>query len=63
MNVHQNRKQEMKDHHEKGLVPFLKLMAEKINNMFRPEEVEVTFKTDGKNATYTYIKVDEKQVA
>ena len=34
-----------------------------LNDIFRPEVVEVTFKMDGDNVTYTYTKVEEKQVA
>jgi hypothetical protein len=31
--------------------------------LFEPEEVEVTFKKEGNNITYTYTKVTDKQVA
>jgi|GEM_PF-5886965 len=34
-----------------------------ISDLFKPEEVEVTFKVEGDNVTYTYTKVNEKQVA
>ena len=34
-----------------------------IGRLFEPEEVEVTFRVDGKHVTYTYTKVEEKQVA
>ncbi len=42
---------------------FWKKVAKRIGGLFEPEEVEVTFKTKGKNSTYTYRKVDHKQVA
>lgn len=41
---------------------FRKLRA-KVAGFFQPEEVEVTFSVKGKNITYTYTKVDHKQVA
>lgn len=42
---------------------LFKKLANRINNLFRPEEVEVTFKVEGKNITYTYTVVEQKQVA
>jgi hypothetical protein len=42
---------------------FFKKLANRINNLFRPEEVEITFKVEGKNITYTYTVVEQKQVA
>jgi hypothetical protein len=46
-----------------SLLIFFKKLANRINNLFRPEEVEVTFKVEGKNITYTYTVVEQKQVA
>ena len=46
-----------------GFVHFFRMLGDKINDLFRPEEVEVTFKNDGKNMSYTYTKVTHKQVA
>lgn len=42
---------------------LFKKLANRIYDLFKPEEVEVTFKVDGKNTTYTYTKVPQKQVA
>lgn len=35
----------------------------KISALFEPEEVEVTFKEEGRQISYTYTKVEHKQVA
>ncbi|GAA4462350.1 hypothetical protein GCM10023093_08770 [Nemorincola caseinilytica] len=40
-----------------------KRLRKYINDLFRPEVVEVTFKMEGDSVTYTYTKVDEKKVA
>lgn len=40
-----------------------KRLKKYVNDLFRPEVVEVTFRMDGDNVTYTYTKVDEKKVA
>ncbi|MES2703326.1 MAG: hypothetical protein V4649_11840 [Bacteroidota bacterium] len=45
------------------LVNLVRKIAGKISGLFEPEEVEVTFKVEGKNVTYTYTKVAHKQVA
>lgn len=42
---------------------LLKKIISRISRLFEPEEVEVTFKVEGKNITYTYTKVEHKQVA
>ena len=36
---------------------FIKKIGEKIAGLFKPEEVEVTFKVEGKSVKYTYTKV------
>ena len=46
-----------------GIVIFFKKLGSKITGLFEPEEVEVTFKVEGKKVSYTYIKVPHKQVA
>ncbi len=38
-------------------------MIAAIRNLFRPEEVEVTFTHDGNITRYTYTKVNNKQAA
>lgn len=38
-------------------------IARYVRHLFEPEEVEVTFHVQGKHVTYTYTKVEEKQVA
>ena len=40
---------------------FFKWFGNRVNHIFEPEEVEVTFNSDGKNVTYTYTKVKHKQ--
>ena len=45
------------------VVLFFKKLGTKITGLFEPEEVEVTFKVEGKNVNYTYTKVAHKQVA
>ncbi len=42
---------------------FLKKTWIRFCDLFKPEVVEVTFKVDGKNTTYTYTKIPEKRVA
>jgi hypothetical protein len=42
---------------------FFKKLGNKITGLFEPEEVEVTFKVEGKKVSYTYTKVPHKQVA
>lgn len=42
---------------------FFRMIRTKIGALFTPEEVEVTFKREGNKVTYTYTKVDHKQVA
>ena len=39
---------------QNGVIHFLKNIAGKITCLFEPEEVEVTFKVEGKKTTYTY---------
>ncbi len=46
-----------------GLSGFFKKLSTRISKLFQPEEVEVTFKVEGKNITYTYTEVEHKQVA
>lgn len=46
--------------HPAGVINKIK---EQIASLFRPEEVEVTFRMEGNRWTYTYIKVEEKSVA
>jgi hypothetical protein len=38
-------------------------MRKKISALFQLEEVEVTFKVEGKKVSYTYTKVDENHAA
>lgn len=45
------------------LTNLIKKLTTRISRLFEPEEVEVTFKVEGKNVTYTYTKVQHKQVA
>lgn len=45
------------------LKTLVKKLIGKVARLFEPEEVEVTFKVEGKNVTYTYTKVNPKQVA
>ena len=63
METHYSMKQKDHKSHPKGLFSFFRRFGQWINEMFQPEEVEVTFKDDGKNVTYTYTKVAHKQVA
>jgi hypothetical protein len=42
-----------------GFDHFFKKLASKISSLFKPEEVEVTFKKEGKKVSYTY-KVTHK---
>ncbi len=44
-------------------INFFKKLGAKLVALFKPEEVEVTFNVKGKNITYTYTKVEHKQVA
>ena len=45
------------------IVLFFKRFVSKIVRLFEPEEVEVTFRVTGKTTSYTYTKIEEKQVA
>ncbi len=47
----------------KGIRGFFRRFRTGIINLFSPEEVEVTFKTDGNKVRYTYTKVENKRVA
>jgi hypothetical protein len=38
-------------------------IGDKLAQLFEAEEVEVTFKVEGKRIGYTYTKVEHKQVA
>ena len=42
---------------------FFSRVARYVRHLFEPEVVEVTFHVEGKHVTYTYTKVEEKQVA
>lgn len=42
---------------------FASRIARSVHNLFRPEEVEVTFKKEGGRITYTYTRVQDKRVA
>ena len=42
---------------------FIKTLKGRISDVFKPQEVEVTFKKEGKKVRYTYTKVSEKRVA
>ncbi len=42
---------------------FFNRLKLKIAQLFEPEEVEVTFKQEGKTTRYTYTKVTHKQIA
>jgi len=46
-----------------ALTLFFKRLSRRISRLFEPEEVEVTFKVDGSRISYTYTKVEHKQVA
>ena len=46
-----------------GLSQLIRKIRGKITGLFEPEEVEVTFKNEGKTMSYTYTKVPHKQVA
>jgi hypothetical protein len=48
---------------ERRLTRFFKWIRKKISDLFEPEEVEVTFKQEGNKVSYTYTKVEHKQVA
>ena len=50
-------------HKPNVIVSFLRKLGSKITALFKPEEVEVTFKVEGKKISYTYTKVEHKQVA
>lgn len=54
---HQNR------HNKLWLSLTAKKMKKYLNDLFKPETVEVTFEMDGDSITYTYTKVEEKKVA
>jgi len=43
----------------KGLIHFLEILTGKFFSIFKPEEVEVTFKNEGNKMSYTY-KVTHK---
>ena len=47
----------------KGWRGIFKKFRAGIINLFSPEEVEVTFKSDGNRVSYTYTKVEHKRVA
>jgi len=38
-------------------------IARYVRQLFEPEVVEVTFHVEGRHVTYTYTKVEDKQVA
>ncbi len=59
----ENQLSSSKQGRSNGFVHFFRSLSGKINDLFKPEEVEVTFKNDGKNMSYTYTKVSHKQVA
>jgi hypothetical protein len=42
---------------------FFKKLADRISELFEPEEVEVEFKVEGDKVSYTYTKVPHKQAA
>jgi hypothetical protein len=42
---------------------FFPTLVQSIKNLFEPEEVEVTFKTDGDKTKYTYTVIDHHQHA
>jgi len=46
-----------------ALILFFHRLVNKFIALFQPEEVEVTFKVEGKKISYTYTKVEHKQVA
>ncbi len=46
-----------------GIAAFFRKLIDRIADLFQPEEVEVTFEKKGNNITYTYTKVNHKQVA
>jgi hypothetical protein len=56
-------KQDKSKNESKSFLGTIKLLGTKLGKVFQPEEVEVTFNTEGKNKTYTYTKVSDKQVA
>jgi hypothetical protein len=52
-----------KPSHTLWLYTMAKRCKKYLNDLFKPETVEVTFKMDGDSMTYTYTKVKEKKVA
>lgn len=42
---------------------LLKMIKERLINLFRPEEVEVTFTEEGRSMKYTYTVLTHKRVA
>ena len=42
---------------------LLKKIKESISSLFKPEEVEVTFKVKGNQVTYSYTKIGNRHVA
>ena len=42
---------------------LLRQIGDKLARLFEAEEVEVTFRVEGKRIGYTYTKVEHKQVA
>ena len=46
-----------------AIMLFFRKLGNRISSLFEPEEVEVTFKVEGKKVSYTYTKVEHKQVA
>ena len=45
------------------LTDSLKTLSDKVKDLFKPEEVEVTFTREGDRTTYSYTKVDHKHLA
>ena len=46
-----------------GIKSWLSKLSTGFRNLFKAEEVEVTFKVEGTKVRYTYTKVEEKKVA
>lgn len=42
---------------------FFRRFWTRLHDLFEPEEVEVTFKSEGNRISYTYTKVAHKQIA
>jgi hypothetical protein len=56
-------KTELKYSKRGPIARLVRRLVIKVQELFQPEEVEVTFTVEGKNVKYTYTKVQQKQIA